>query len=438
MEQLRARDPGAARRARPLRRRATTPRLPCTDADRQVQPNSGAAAATSRAQSAGAGAASERGRARRRELARARAARRVRLEDRLDPRRSRDRARSRRARRHRLLAARKPRCCSNILALRERRVDDVMVPRADIVAVQQDIALGELVKVFESAGAFAPRRLRRDARRSDRHGAHPRPHRLHDRARAATPPRPTRGARSRCRPASISRRSICRCRSSAAKIMRAILFVPPSMPAIDLLAKMQATRIHLALVIDEYGGTDGLVSIEDIVEQIVGDIEDEHDEDAAPGDRAPARRLVPRRRAAPVSRTSSPSSAPSSTSAKPARRSIRSAAMSSTRIGRVPVRGELVPGPGSFEIEVLDADPRRVKRVKHLPQHDSRTWPARRPRRRVAGAERRAVRRTRARRRTARRRRRLGKLIADASPSNRCTRARLATPSCWPGAGGAR
>ena len=58
--------------------------------------------------------------------------------------------------------------------------------------------------------------------------------------------------------------------------------MPPSMPAIDLLAKMQATRIHLALVIDEYGGTDGIVSIEDIVEQIVGDIEDEHDDDEAP------------------------------------------------------------------------------------------------------------------------------------------------------------
>jgi len=54
------------------------------------------------------------------------------------------------------------------------------------------------------------------------------------------------------------------------------------MPAIDLLAKMQATRIHLALVIDEYGGTDGIVSMEDVVEQIVGDIEDEHDEDTTP------------------------------------------------------------------------------------------------------------------------------------------------------------
>ena len=69
---------------------------------------------------------------------------------------------------------------------------------------------------------------------------------------------------------------------SSTKIMREMLFVPPSMPALDLLEKMQATRIHLALVVDEYGGTDGLVSMEDIVEQIVGDIADEHDEDELP------------------------------------------------------------------------------------------------------------------------------------------------------------
>src|SRR5437588_10373016 len=69
---------------------------------------------------------------------------------------------------------------------------------------------------------------------------------------------------------------------SATKIVREILYAPPSMSVLDLLAKMQATRIHLALVVDEYGGADGVVSIEDIVEQIVGDIADEHDEDEPP------------------------------------------------------------------------------------------------------------------------------------------------------------
>ena len=67
-----------------------------------------------------------------------------------------------------------------------------------------------------------------------------------------------------------------------AKILRPVLFVPPSMPALDLLVKMQAMRTQMALVIDEYGGTDGLVSMEDIVEIVVGDIEDEHDEDETP------------------------------------------------------------------------------------------------------------------------------------------------------------
>ena len=185
---------------------------------------------------------------------------------------------------------------TNILALRGRRIDDVMVPRADIIAVQRDISLGELIKVFEGAGHS--RLVAYNETLDDPVGM------VHIRdvigymvrhAAVSATPRPS--ARSRSRPASISRRSISRSRCRPTKIIREVLFVPPSMPAIDLLAKMQATRIHLALVIDEYGGTDGIASIEDIVEQIVGDIEDEHDDDEPPVRGAPARRLVPRRRA---------------------------------------------------------------------------------------------------------------------------------------------
>ena len=72
---------------------------------------------------------------------------------------------------------------------------------------------------------------------------------------------------------------------SRANILRPVLFAPPSMPALDLLVKMQASHTHMALVIDDYGGTDGLVSIEDVVEAIVGDIEDEYDEAECAGNR---------------------------------------------------------------------------------------------------------------------------------------------------------
>jgi CBS domain containing-hemolysin-like protein len=135
------------------------------------------------------------------------------------------------------------------------------------------------------------------------------------------------------------------------------------MPAIDLLAKMQATRIHLALVIDEYGGTDGLVSMEDIVELIVGDIADEHDEDETPA-------VV--RQSDGSFLADARASLEDVTSIVGAEFDVGDAAEDVdtlggylvTKVGRVPVRGELVPGPGLFEVEVLDADPRRVKKVK--------------------------------------------------------------------------
>src|ERR1041385_2566283 len=170
---------------------------------------------------------------------------------------------------------------TNILALRGRRVDDVMVPRADIIAVQQDISLGELIKVFEGAGHS--RLVVYNDTLDDPVGM------VHIRdvigymVRHAQRSAAKNTKRKKPFPAGLDLKGIDLSVSlGAARIIREILFVPPSMPAIDLLAKMQATRIHLALVIDEYGGTDGIVSMEDVVEQIVGDIEDEHDEDDVP------------------------------------------------------------------------------------------------------------------------------------------------------------
>src|SRR5215831_5979319 len=273
------------------------------------------------------------------------------------------------------------RMLKNILSLRERRLDDLMVPRADIVAVQQDIPLGELVKVFENA-SHSRLVVYNDTLDEPVGMIHIRDLIAFMTARATvqpaanvTPAEPlTAGLNFAALDLAMP--------LSAAKIIRTILFVPPSMPAIDLLAKMQATRIHLALVIDEYGGTDGLASIEDIVEEIVGDIEDEHDE-------ATERAVIRQPDGSYVA--AGRASLEEAITVIGKEFDVGDAAEEVdtvggyivTLIGRVPVRGELVPGPGAFEIEILDADPRRVKRVRIYPRKPSpraiERTPARRP-----------------------------------------------------------
>jgi hemolysin (HlyC) family protein len=252
---------------------------------------------------------------------------------------------------------------TNILALRGRRVDDVMVPRADIIAVQQDISLGELIKVFEGAGHS--RLVVYNETLDDPVGM------VHIRdvigymVRHAAVSTSATARRKKPLTAGLDLKKVDLAVSlKAGRIIREVLFVPPSMPALDLLAKMQATRIHLALVIDEYGGTDGIVSIEDVVEQIVGDIEDEHDDEDAPAivrqhdgsfmadARAPLEDVV---------KTVGPEFEIGNEVAEEV---DTLAGYIMTRVGRLPSRGEVVPGPGDFEIEVLDSDPRRLKRVR--------------------------------------------------------------------------
>jgi CBS domain containing-hemolysin-like protein len=159
----------------------------------------------------------------------------------------------------------------------------------------------------------------------------------------------------------------------SAQLGRPMIYVPPSMPAANLLLRMQSTHIHMALVVDEYGGTDGLVTIEDLVEQIVGEIEDEHDEaeaahivrDAKPGlitaARTPVReleeylgvKLLEPEEEADIDTVGG---------------------LIFSMVGRVPKRGEFIPHPAGIEFEVLDADPRRVKKLRvHLPQGLSQT-----------------------------------------------------------------
>jgi len=254
------------------------------------------------------------------------------------------------------------RMLKNILSLRERRLDDLMVPRADIVAVQQDIPLGELFKVFENA-SHSRLVVYNDTLDEPVGMVHIRDLIAFMTARATVQPA-ANAAPAEALPAGLNFAALDLAMPlSTAKIIRTILFVPPSMPAIDLLAKMQATHIHLALVIDEYGGTDGLASIEDIVEEIVGDIEDEHDEATEHAVvRQPDGSYVAAGRA---SLEEAISVIGTEFDVGDAIEEVDTVGGYIVRlIGRVPVRGELVPGPGAFEIEILDADPRRVKRVR--------------------------------------------------------------------------
>jgi CBS domain containing-hemolysin-like protein len=273
------------------------------------------------------------------------------------------------------------RMLKNILGLRERRVGDVMVPRADIIAVQQDIKLGELVRVFEGAGHS--RLVVYNDTLDDPVGmVHIRDLIAFMTARAAVDPEKN-AKRKKPLPAGLDLKAVNLAMPlSGTKIVREILFVPPSMRVIDLLARMQATRIHLSLVVDEYGGTDGLASIEDIVEQIVGEIADEHDEDELPAvAQQPDGSFVADARAKIEDVVGTVGSDFDVGDAAEEVDTIGGYLV--TRAGRLPVRGEIVPGPGLFEFEVLDADPRRVKRVRITRLKERRDRP-RDPRRREA------------------------------------------------------
>jgi hemolysin (HlyC) family protein len=261
----------------------------------------------------------------------------------------------------------------NILGLRERRVGDVMVPRADIIAVQQDIKLGELMRVFEGAGHS--RLVVYNDTLDDPVGmVHIRDLIAFMTARATVNPEKN-AKRKKPLPAGLDMKAInLGTPLSATKIVREILFVPPSMRVIDLLARMQATRIHLSLVIDEYGGTDGLASIEDIVEQIVGEIADEHDEDETPAiAQLPDGSFVADARAKIEDVVATVGIDFDVGDAIEDVDTIGGYLV--TRAGRLPLRGEIVPGPGLFEFEVLDADPRRVKRVRIVRLKERRERP---------------------------------------------------------------
>ncbi|WP_441517340.1 hemolysin family protein [Bradyrhizobium sp. 2TAF24] len=270
----------------------------------------------------------------------------------------------------------------NILGLRERRIADVMVPRTDIVAVRRDISLAELIAVFESA-AHSRLVVYNDTLDDPEGIVHIRDLLAYIAARAKVDPQ-INAKRKKPFPAGLDLRAVNLATQLAdANIVRKLLYVPPSMPAHDLLAKMQASRIHLALVVDEYGGTDGLVSLEDIVEQIVGEIDDEHDSDEPPAVvRQPDNSFIADARASLEDVKSVVGEGFVTGEAGEEVDTLGGYLVA--QVGRLPVRGEIISGPGDYEIEVLDADPRRVKRLRIGTRKDRTTARPRDARRREA------------------------------------------------------
>ena len=242
----------------------------------------------------------------------------------------------------------------NILRFGKQSVEDVMIPRADIIAVEDKITVDELLRVFREA-EHSRLPVFRESLDDPRGMIHIRDLMSWITSTAEAGPAPK-----------LDLSTVDLGRSIAdIDITREILYVPASMSLVDLLLKMQATRIHLALVVDEYGGTDGLVSIEDLVEEVVGEIEDEHDvaeswirEDPRQGlianALAPIEELetyLGRKLVAPEQEEDIDTLG----------------GLVFSLAGRIPVRGEIVPHPSGITFEVLEADRRRIKKLRIHP-----------------------------------------------------------------------
>lgn len=229
-----------------------------------------------------------------------------------------------------------------VVAFDEKKVFDVMAPRADIFAVDIETPLDELVKTFAEAGHSRMPIYRGDL--DDPVGM------VHIKDVVALL---SNGAETPDASAPVLK-----------SIRRDLLYAPPSMRVTDMLLRMQASRIHMALVIDEYGGTDGLVTIEDLVEEIVGDINDEHDDDEEPS-------VTP----SPDGGWIADARAELDVFEKEtgARLNLDDDEIDTVGgyvvsiAGRVPQRGEIIACPSGFDIEIAEADARKVRRLRIRP-----------------------------------------------------------------------
>ena len=229
---------------------------------------------------------------------------------------------------------------ANILKLHQLTAEDVMIPRADIVAAEHTLTLEELLEVM-SKQAHSRVPVYRQSLDDVIGMAH-----IKDVLVWWS------------RPAEFQ----------IAKILRPVLFIAPSMRVLDLLLEMRATRHHLALVVDEFGGIDGLVTIEDLVEEIVGEIEDEHDVEVGPSLEEGAGGTLIADARVPIEEFESRVGLVLPGEEREEIDTLGGLVFALA--GRIPARGEVIVHPSGLEFEVIDADPRRIKRlrVRNLPQ----------------------------------------------------------------------
>jgi magnesium and cobalt transporter len=236
------------------------------------------------------------------------------------------------------------RLLANILRLREVSAHDVMVPSADIVAVDLATGYEQLMELINA----------------QRHSRYPVYRGTLDDAVGFIHIKDVLTQISAATPFHLAR------------IIRRILYVAPSIRVLDLLLEMRLKRTHMALVVDEYGGIDGLVTIEDLVEQITGEIEDEHDVDAEPVFALRADGVVEADARVPLVDFETKVGTLFSDEEREASDTL--GGLVSFLAGRVPARGELIQHASGVEFEVVDADPRRIKRlrVRNLPKSEEK------------------------------------------------------------------
>jgi CBS domain containing-hemolysin-like protein len=254
----------------------------------------------------------------------------------------------------------------NIIEFSSLRVDDVMVPRVDIVAIDEADSMQDLLEKFIDANhSRVP--VYRETLDGVTGMIHVKDFLRWMAARGTKKRRSTKAEKAEKVEKSAGGLSIAAATLATtvkqAGLNRDVLFVPPSMPATDLLVRMQASHTHLAIVIDEYGGTEGLVSIEDLVEVIVGDISDEHDTDEDLEIKPVEERIYAadgRVDLAALEALLGVDLLPEDEEEE----ADTLAGLIFKIAGRVPARGEIIRHTSGLEFEILDSDPRRVKRVR--------------------------------------------------------------------------